>query len=170
MKLLRSYSPAFQCKLQIPEHRSKNAFGRRRSDCDTSCTPSAIEKNLRYQTTDAVSDDHRRRFEPTNDLLVMIDNVGQSKIRKAAWIAAKLIDIAVHAGPVRGNDAIAFLRVVLDPMLPTERGHPKAGDENNRGDVHRENAPERASFSPGNSSGGRKLNAASLLMSSGLCL
>ena len=23
-----------------------------------------------------------------------------------------------------------------DPVLPTERGHPKAVDENNRGDVH----------------------------------
>src|SRR5207244_13152000 len=105
-----------------------------------------------------------------NNLLVMIDNVAQSECGEAARITAKLLDIAFHAGPVRGNDAITSLAVVFDPMLPTERRHPKAGDKNNRGDVHRENAPERASGSPGNSSGGRKLNAARLLMSSGLCL
>src|SRR6266849_7419664 len=109
MKLLRSYSPAFQCKLQIPEHRSKNAFGRRRSDCDTSCTPSAIEKNLRYQTTDAVSDDYRRRFQFANDLLIMIDNFGQADSRKRARITAKLFDIAFPAGPVRGNYAITLV-------------------------------------------------------------
>jgi len=38
----------------------------------------------------------------------------------------------------------------LDPELPTERGQPKSGDENDGGYVHCENAPERASFLPGN--------------------
>ena len=76
------------------------------------------------------------RFEFANDLLVMIDNFRQSKARKAARIATELFNIAFHAGPVRGNDAITFVRVVFDPVLPTERGHPQAVDENNRGDVH----------------------------------
>src|SRR6267378_3068571 len=170
MKLLRSWQRSLERKLQSCQGRSQHTFGRRRSDCDTSCTPSAIEKNLRYQTTDAVSDDYRRRFEPTNDLLVMIDNFRQSKSCEPAWITPKLLDLAVHAGPVGGDHAVTFFRVMFDPVLPTERRRPKAGDKNNRGDVHRENAPERASFSPGKSSGGRKLNAARLLMSSGLCL
>jgi hypothetical protein len=58
------------------------------------------------------------------------------------------------------------------PVLPAESGHPKTVDEDDRADVHCENARERASFSPGNRSmiGGRKLNAAKLLMSSGSCL
>ena len=34
---------------------------------------------------------------------------------------------------------ITFVRVMFDPVLPTERGHPKASDEDDRGDVHREN-------------------------------
>jgi len=57
-------------------------------------------------------------------------------------------------------------------MLPTERSHPKAGNENDRRDIHRKKPFDGASRSPGNSrmSGGRKLNAARLLMSSGLCL
>src|SRR5213082_766975 len=111
-----------------------------------------------------------RRFEPANDLLVMIDNFRQSKSCEPAWITPKLLDVAVQAGPVGGDDAVPFFRVMFDPVLPTERRRPKAGDKNNRGDVHRENAPERARFSTGKSSGGRKLNAARLLMSSGLCL
>src|SRR6266513_2331880 len=105
-----------------------------------------------------------------NDLLVMIDNLGESEFGEAARAAAKFLDVAVHAGPVGGDHAVTFFRVMFDPVRPTERRHPKAGDKNNRGDVHRENAPERARFSPGKSSGGRKLNAARLLMSSGLCL
>src|SRR5437773_4086834 len=102
----------------------------------------------------------------------MIDNFGQSKRRKAARIAPKLLDIAFLAGPVRGNHAITFLAVVFDPKLPTERGHPKAVDKNDRGDVHSEKPLIRASCSAGNSrtSGGRKLNAARLLMSRGSCL
>ena len=104
--------------------------------------------------------------------VVMIDDVGQSKICEAARIAPKLLEVAVHAGPVRGNDPITFVRVMPDPVFPTERGHPQARDENNRGDVHCEKRGVRASRSPGNSSmiGGRKLNAAKLLMSSGSCL
>src|SRR6266480_4222560 len=99
----------------------------------------------------------------------MIDNVFQSKRSEAAWIAAKLFDAAFHARPASGDDAIAFVRVMFDPVLPTEGGHPKAGNKNNRGDVHCEKRGVRASRSPGNSSmiGGRKLNAAKLLMSSG---
>src|SRR5947208_5994290 len=170
MNWFRGCYLAFQSSFQMPNPQPKNAFGRRRSHSDTSCTPSAIEKNLRYQTTDAVSDDYRRRFEPANDLLVMIDNFRQSKSCEPAWITPKLLDVAVQAGPVGGDDAVTFFRVMFDPVLPTERRRPKAGDKNNRGDVHRENAPERARFSPGKSSGGRKLNAARLLMSSGLCL
>src|SRR5713101_3890847 len=119
-----------------------------------------------------MSDNDRRRFQLANQLLVMIDNLGESEFGEAAWVAAKLIDIGVHSGPVGGDHTVTFFRVMFDPVLPTERRHPKAGDENNRGDVHRENAPERASFLPGNSSmsGGRKLNAARLLMSRGSCL
>src|SRR5437762_13895574 len=96
----------------------------------------------------------------------MIDNVCQSKRSEAAWIAAKLFDVAFHAGPASGDDAIAFVRVMFNPVLPTERCHPEAGDEDDGGDVHCENALERASFSPGNSSlsGGRELNSARLLM------
>src|SRR5207249_5206341 len=111
--------------------------------------------------------DDRRSFEFANDLLVIVDNVFQSKRGEAAWIAAKLFDVAFHARPASGDDAIAFVRVVFNPVLPAERCHPEAGDEDDGGDVHCENALERASFSPGNSSlsGGRKLNAARLLMS-----
>ena len=127
---------------------------------------------MRYQAAEPIADDDWRSFKLANNLLVMIDNVLQSKRCEAAWIAAKLFDAAFHAGPVRGYHAITFLAIVFDPMLPTERGHPKAGDENNRGDVHCENPLTRVSRSPGNSSmsGGRKLNAASLLMSRGSCL
>jgi hypothetical protein len=39
---------------------------------------------------------------------------------------------------------------VFDPLFPTERRHPKAMDENDRSDVHCENALVRAGFSPGN--------------------
>src|SRR6266550_9358382 len=108
-----------------------------------------------------MSDNDRCRFELANDLLVVIDNFGQSKAGEAAWIATQLLDIAFHAGPVRGNNAITFVGVVFDPVLPTERGHPQAWDENDRGDVHCERRRVRASGSPGNSSliGGRKLNA-----------
>src|SRR2546430_1775876 len=95
----------------------------------------------------------------------MIDNFRQSKSCEPAWITPKLLDVAVQAGPVGGDDAVTFFRVMFDPVLPTERRRPKAGDKNNRGDVHRENA----SVSPGNSSGSRKLYAARLFMSSGLC-
>src|SRR2546430_17716220 len=114
-----------------------------------------------------MTDDDRRSFKLTNDLLVMIDNFGQSKRCEAAWIAAKLFDAAFHAGPASGDDAIAFVRVVFDPVFPAERCHPEAGDEDDGGYVHCENSLERASFSPGNLSlsGGRKLNAARLLMS-----
>src|SRR5206468_11762219 len=128
------------------------------------------EENLRHQTAKAMSDDDRRSFEFANNLLVVIDNVGQSKFGEAARIATQLLDIAFPAGPVRGDDTITLVSVMLDPELPTERTDPKAIDKNNRGDVHGEYPPERASFSPGNASGGQKLNAARLLMSSGLCL
>src|SRR5205807_8792371 len=126
-----------------------------------------------YQTAEPVADDDRRSFEFANDLLVMVDNFFQSKRCEAAWIAAKLFDVAFRAGPASGDDAIAFVRVVFDPVLPAERCHPEAGDEDDGGDVHCENAvvggPSRW---PGNWSliGGRKLNAAKLLMSSGSCL
>jgi hypothetical protein len=102
----------------------------------------------------------------------MIDNVFQSKRFEAAWIASKLLDAAFHAGPASGDDGIAFVRVVFDPVLAAKRRHPEAGDENDGGDVHCEKRGVRASRSPGNSGmiGGRKLNAAKLLMSSGSCL
>src|SRR6266487_843983 len=102
----------------------------------------------------------------------MIDNFDQSKRSEAAWITAKLFDVAFHAGPASGDDAIAFIRVMFNPVLPTEGGHPNAGNKNDRRDVHCEELAARASRSPGNSSmiGGRKLNAAKLLMSSGSCL
>ena len=101
----------------------------------------------------------------------MIDNLGESKFGEAGWVAAKLIDIAVHSRPIRGNDAIAFVSVMLDPELPTERTDPKAIDENDGSNVHCEKLVVRASRSPGNSrmTGGRKLNTARLLISSGLC-
>src|SRR5690348_742543 len=102
----------------------------------------------------------------------MIDNLRHSKSCEAAWIIPKLLDIAVHAGPASSDDEVAFIRVMFDPALPTERGHPKAVDENNGGNVHRENCLRCAGRSPGNSSvtGGGKLNAARRLMSSALCL
>src|SRR5436190_12438594 len=102
----------------------------------------------------------------------MIDNVCQSKRSEAAWIAAKLFDVAFHAGPASGDDAIALIRVMFNPVLPAERCHPKAGNKNDRGNFHCEELAARANRSPGNSSliGGRKLNAARLLMSRGLCL
>src|SRR5216110_2865824 len=103
----------------------------------------------------------------------MIDNVFQSKRCEAAWIAAKLFDAAFHARPASGDDAIAFVRVMFNPVLPAERCHPEAGDEDDGGDVHCANAlVGRASRWSGNWSliGGRKLNAAKLLMSSGSCL
>src|SRR6267378_5224771 len=106
MKLLRSWQRSLERKLQSCQGRSQHTFGRRRSHRDTSCTPSAIEKNLRYQTTDTVSDDYRRRFEPTNDLLVMIDNLGQAEVREAAGIVTKCFNLAFHARPVQGDDGI----------------------------------------------------------------
>jgi len=60
---------------------------------------------------------------------IIIDNVFQSKRCEAAWIAAKFFGAAFHAGPIRGNDAITFVRVVFDPVLPAERCHPEAVDE-----------------------------------------
>src|SRR5206468_8824145 len=98
-----------------------------------------------------------------------IDNFGQSKAGEAAWIAAKSFDVAFHAGPASGDDAIAFIRVMFNPVLPAERCHPKAGNKNDRRDVHCEELAARATRWPGNCSisGGRKLNAAKLLMSSG---
>src|SRR5438128_2537253 len=119
-----------------------------------------------------MSDDDRRSFEFANDLLVMIDNIFQSERGEAAWIAAKLFDAAFHARPASGDDAIAFVRVMFNPVLPAERCHPKAGNKNDRRDVHCEELAARASRWPGNwsISGGRKLNAAKLLMSSGSCL
>src|SRR5437899_11333755 len=77
-----------------------------------------------------MSDDDRRSFELANDLLVMIDNVFESKRGEAAWIAAKLFDVAFHARPASGDVAIAFVRVVFDPVLPEKRCHPKAGIKN----------------------------------------
>src|SRR5438874_3968416 len=99
----------------------------------------------------------------------MIDNFFQTKRCEAAWIAAQLFDVAFHAGPASGDDAIAFVRVMFNPVFPAERCHPEAGDEDDGGDVHCEELAARASRWPGNwsISGGRKLNAAKLLMSSG---
>src|SRR5882757_8864269 len=120
-----------------------------------------------------MADDDWRSFKLANDLLVMIDNIFQSMRYEAAWIATELFNVAFHAGPVGGNHTITFVGVLFDPVLPTERGHPKAWDENDSGNVHCENAlvggPSRW---PGNWSliGGRKLNAAKLLMSNGSCL
>ena len=81
------------------------------------------------------------------------------------------MDIAVPTGPVRGDDTITLVSVMLDPELPTERTDPKAINEDYSGNVHREKLVVRVSRSPGNLSlmGGRKLNATRLLMSSGLC-
>src|SRR5882757_7757594 len=120
-----------------------------------------------------MADDDWRSVKLANDLLVMIDNIFQSMRCEAAWIATELFNVAFHARPASGDDAIAFVRIMFDPVLPTERRHPKAWDENDSGDVHCENAlVGGASRSPGNSSmiGGRKLNAAKLLMSNGSCL
>jgi hypothetical protein len=127
---------------------------------------------LRYEAAKPIADDEWRSFKLANNLFVMIDNVVQTECGEAARIAAKLLDVAFHAGPASGDDAITFVRVVSDPLLPTERGHPQAVDENNRGDIHCGKREVRASDSPGNSSliGGRKLNAARLLMSRGSCL
>ncbi len=82
-----------------------------------------------------------------------------------------MLYFAFPAGPVRGNDTITLVSVVLDPELPTECTDPKAIDKNDGSDVHCEKLVVRASRSPGNSSmsGGRKLNAAMLLMSNGSC-
>src|SRR4051794_15831095 len=101
----------------------------------------------------------------------MIDDLGESEFGGAAGVAAKLFDIAVHTRPVRGYDRITFVGVAFDPVVPTERGHPKAVDENDGGDVHREKPLARTSRLPENSgiTWRRKLNAARLLMSSGLC-
>ena len=82
---LRTQNASFK----FPNTDRKTPLGRHRSDCDTSCTPSAIKKNLRHQTTDTMSDNDWRRFQFANDLLVMIDKVGQSKIDEAAWIASQ---------------------------------------------------------------------------------
>src|SRR5207245_11403795 len=62
--------------------------------------------------------------------------------------------------------------VMFKPVLPAERCHPKAGNKNDGGDVHCGELAARASRWPGNCSlsGGRQLNAARLLMSSGSCL
>src|SRR5438132_12452877 len=127
-----------------------------------------MAKNLRYEAAEPIADDDWRSFELANALLVMIDNFFQSKRREAAWIAAQLFDVAFHVGPASGDDAIAFVRIMFNPVLPAERCHPEAVDENNRGDVHCENAlVGGVSRWPGNWSliGGRKLNAAKLLMS-----
>src|SRR5204862_5402131 len=97
-------------------------------------------------------DDDRRSFEFANNLLEVIDNVFQSKIREAAWIAAKLFDAAFHAGPASADDAIAFVRVVFDPVLPAKRCHPEAGDENDGGDVHCAKLLMHARRWPGNCS------------------
>src|SRR5262249_42190344 len=110
-----------------------------------------------------------RSLELADDCLIVIDNLGQSDRCEVAWIAAKLFDVAVHAWPAFCDNRVAFVRVIFDPTLPTERGHPQTGNENDGGDVNCANSLQRLSNSPGNSSPWRKLNAVSLLMSSGSC-
>src|SRR4029453_12492038 len=106
---------------------------------------SAIDENLRYQAADPIANDDWRSFKVANDLLVMIGNVFQSKRCEAAWVAAKLFGAVFHAGPASGDDAIAFVRVVFNPVLPAERCHPEPGDEDDGRDVHCEKRGVRAS-------------------------
>src|SRR5256886_17565823 len=89
----------------------------------------------------------------------MIDKFFQSQRSEGGWIPAQLFDVAFHAGPASGDDAIAFVRVMFNPVFPAERCHPEAGDEDDGGDVHCAKLVGGASRWPGNWSliGGREL-------------
>src|SRR5262249_25579330 len=106
---------------------------------------------------------------PANELFVMIDKFRQSETCEPARIAPKFMDLTVHAGPVRSNDAVTFSGVVPEPVLPNERSYPQARNENNRRDVHRKYPRDRTSSWPGKISGGEQLNMARWLMSNGSC-
>src|SRR4051812_20654032 len=44
-------------------------------------------------------------------------------------VAAQFVDISLHAGPSAGDHAVTAVGVALDPVLPTEGGHPQPVDE-----------------------------------------
>src|SRR3954465_12687461 len=99
----------------------------------------------------------------------MIDDARQAQGCKVTWITPHPLYFTSPAGPVRGNDTITLVSVVLGPEFPTECTEPKAIDKNDGSDVHCEKLVAPTTEWPGNSSGRGKLNAARLLMSNGLC-
>jgi hypothetical protein len=65
-----------------------------------------------------VAHDDRRPLQFGDDLGVVIDDLGDSELLQPGRVAPKLFEIALHAGPVAGDHAIAPALVPLDPLLP----------------------------------------------------
>src|SRR6185437_10868343 len=61
----------------------------------------------------------------TDDLFVVLDNLGQSQPGDWRGVAAKLLDVALHARPASRDHAESATRVAVHPMLPAQRGHPE---------------------------------------------
>ncbi len=111
------------------QREKEDAFDGRRRNCDTGGTEAAIQENLGNQPTEGMPNDQWWAVQTTNDLLVVVDDRADSQRRDRRRVTPKLLDVAIHSRPTAGNDGIPASSIASDPVLPTERCHPKSMDQ-----------------------------------------
>ena len=92
----------------------------------------AVEQDLSEGSSEGVTHDDRRSIEPADDLTVVIHDFFDTQMINRAGVGTKLLDVDVHSRPRGGQHAVAAGAVAIDPMLPTQRRHPKPVDKDDR--------------------------------------
>src|SRR5436309_402601 len=78
----------------------------------------SIEQDLSERTTERVAHDDRRRVEPFDDALIVLEDLLDPEVVDRRGVGSQRVDVALHAGPAARYDAKAALLVAGRPVFP----------------------------------------------------
>ena len=114
------------------ERQLEHALRRGRVERDRRRAETAVREQLREQPAERVPDDDRRPVEPADDLLVVVDHVRNREPVQRRRVTAHLGRVVAEPQPGGRDHFVPLLAVALGPVLPAERRHPHAVDQDDR--------------------------------------
>ena len=84
------------------------------------------------QAPEGVPHQDRLLAKGTENLLVVVDYLGDAEARERGWVAPDSFDFSVQARPRRREDAEPTVFVVAPEQVPASRSHPRSVDEDDR--------------------------------------
>src|SRR5581483_12463088 len=117
-------------RLDLRRRADVHTLGRRRVDHDGAGAVAPGQQQLRQRSPEGVAHDDRRAVEALDDALDVLDDPGNGLLGDHLRVLPQRLDLDLEAGVGGGQDPVALLLVVGDPVLPAAGGHPQPMDEN----------------------------------------